>query len=82
MAGFALSLESVNGALSQRMQAREYGLAEDYWDTYPEKVIEVGDGSKIAGFAMVCRLRVRGSSCAGAPGSAGPGGGHRETHSS
>jgi len=48
VAGFALSLESVNGALSQRMQAREYGLAEDYWDTYPEKVIAVGDGSKIA----------------------------------
>jgi len=27
--------------LSQRMQAREYGLAEDYWDTYPEKVMAV-----------------------------------------
>ena len=41
VAGFALSLEWVNGVLSQRMQAREYGLAEDYWDTYPEKVMAV-----------------------------------------
>jgi hypothetical protein len=50
-AGFALSLESVSGALSQGTQAREYGLAEDYWDTYPEKVMAVGDGSMIAGGA-------------------------------
>jgi predicted Zn-dependent peptidase len=41
VAGFALSLESVNGVLSQRMQAREYGLPGDYWDTYPEKVMAV-----------------------------------------
>jgi len=41
VAGFALSLESVNGVLSQRMQAREYGLPDDYWDTYPEKVMAV-----------------------------------------
>jgi predicted Zn-dependent peptidase len=41
VAGFALSLESVNGVLSQRMQGREYGLPEDYWDAYPEKVMAV-----------------------------------------
>jgi zinc protease len=41
VAGFAVSLESVNGVLSQRMQAREYGLPDDYWDTYPEKVMAV-----------------------------------------
>jgi zinc protease len=31
----------MNGVLSQRMQAREYGLPDDYWDTYPEKVMAV-----------------------------------------
>ena len=41
MAGFALSLESVNGVPSQRMQARECGLPDDYWDMYPEKVMAV-----------------------------------------
>jgi predicted Zn-dependent peptidase len=41
VAGFALSLESVSGVLSQRMQVREYGLPEDYWDTYPEKIMAV-----------------------------------------
>jgi zinc protease len=41
VAGFALSLESVNGVLRQRMQAREYGLPDDYWNTHPQKVIAV-----------------------------------------
>ena len=41
VAGFALSLESVGGVLNQRMQAREYGLPDDYWDTYPEKLMAV-----------------------------------------
>jgi zinc protease len=41
VAGFALSLESASGVLSQRMTAREYGLPDDYWDTYPEKIMAV-----------------------------------------
>jgi predicted Zn-dependent peptidase len=41
VAGFALSLESANGVLAQRMLVREYGLPEDYWDSYPEKIMKV-----------------------------------------
>ena len=38
---FALSLESQGYVLRQHLLIREYGLLEDYWDTYPEKVIAV-----------------------------------------
>jgi zinc protease len=41
VAGFALSIESQAGVLSQIMTRVEYGLPADYWDTYPEKVMAV-----------------------------------------
>jgi predicted Zn-dependent peptidase len=41
VAGFALSLESQAGMLQQRLQLREYGLPEDYWDTYPQRVMAI-----------------------------------------
>lgn len=37
----ALSLENPNGVLTQWLTQREYGLPEDYWDQYPEKVMAV-----------------------------------------
>jgi predicted Zn-dependent peptidase len=41
VASFALGLENPTGILSRWLQQREYGLPEDYWDTYPEKVMAV-----------------------------------------
>ncbi len=41
VAGFALSLESSANALQNAMLAKEYGFPADYWDTYPQKVMEV-----------------------------------------
>ncbi len=38
---FALSLENQAGVLYQLLLLREYGLPDDYWDTYPEKVMAV-----------------------------------------
>ena len=38
VAGFVLGLESSAGVLSRWMEQREYGLPEDYWDTYPQKI--------------------------------------------
>ncbi len=41
VANFALRLESPAAVLGYWMQQREFGLPEDYWDTYPEKVMAV-----------------------------------------
>ncbi len=41
VASFALGLENPQAVLARWMQQREYGLPEDYWDTYPEKVMAV-----------------------------------------
>jgi zinc protease len=37
----ALSLENPTGVLNQWMTQREFGLPEDYWDQYPEKVMAI-----------------------------------------
>ncbi|MGH9627900.1 MAG: M16 family metallopeptidase, partial [Bryobacteraceae bacterium] len=39
VAGFALGLENQASVLRQILQLREYGLPDDYWDTYPAKVM-------------------------------------------
>ena len=41
VASFALGLENPQGVLARWLQQREFGLAEDYWDTYPEKIMAV-----------------------------------------
>jgi zinc protease len=41
VASFALGLENPQGVLARWLQQREYGLPEDYWDSYPEKVMAV-----------------------------------------
>ena len=41
VASFALGLESPAGVLSRWLQQREYGLPENYWDTYTERVMAV-----------------------------------------
>jgi zinc protease len=41
VANFALRLESPASVLSFWIQQREFGLAEDYWDKYPERVMAV-----------------------------------------
>jgi zinc protease len=41
VASFALGLENPAGVLARWMQQREYGLPEDYWDTYPEKIMAI-----------------------------------------
>jgi zinc protease len=41
VAGFALGLENQSGVLRQIILLREYGLPDDYWDTYPAKVMAV-----------------------------------------
>ena len=38
---FAMVLENPAGVLGRWLQQREYGLPEDYWDTYPEKVMAI-----------------------------------------
>ncbi len=40
-ASFALGLESPANVLARWMQQREFGLPEDYWDTYTEKIAAV-----------------------------------------
>ncbi len=40
-ASFALGLENPAQVLSRWLQQREYGLPEDYWDTYSEKIMAV-----------------------------------------
>jgi zinc protease len=41
VASFALGLENPAQVLQRWMQQREYGLPEDYWDTYTDKVMGV-----------------------------------------
>jgi zinc protease len=41
VANFALRLETSAAGLSYWMQQREFGLAEDYWDKYPERVMAI-----------------------------------------
>jgi zinc protease len=38
---FAMVLENPAGVLGRWLQQREYGLPEDYWDTYPAKVMAI-----------------------------------------
>jgi zinc protease len=40
-ASFAVGLENPAAVLGRWLQQREYGLPEDYWDTYTEKVAAV-----------------------------------------
>jgi hypothetical protein len=65
VAGFALSLESVHGVLSQRMQALECGLPEDCWDTHPERAYI--KGMKTMPIAAGLLLAVGASSAPAAP---------------
>jgi zinc protease len=41
VAGYALGLENQGNVLRQTLLRREYGLPEDYFDTYPAKVMAV-----------------------------------------
>jgi zinc protease len=40
-ASFALGLERADAVLARWLEQREYGLPEDYWDTYAQKVMAV-----------------------------------------
>jgi zinc protease len=46
----ALGLESSQGVLSRWLQQRNYGLPENYWDTYAEKIMALtqGDVQRVA----------------------------------
>jgi predicted Zn-dependent peptidase len=50
VASFALGLENPAGVLSRWLQQREFGLPEDYWDTYTDKIMAVtaGDVARVA----------------------------------
>lgn len=50
VASFALGLENPAGVLARWMDQREYGLPEDYWDTYTEKIaaITAADVARVA----------------------------------
>jgi zinc protease len=50
VAGFVLGLESASSVLGRWMEQREYGLPEDYWDTYSQKVmaIDADDVQRVA----------------------------------
>ena len=41
VASFVLGLESSASVLSQWMTQREFNLPEDYWDTYPQKIMAI-----------------------------------------
>ena len=41
VASFALSLENPAQVLQRWMQQREFGLPEDYWDTYTDKIMAI-----------------------------------------
>jgi zinc protease len=41
VASFALSLEQPAQVLNRWIQQREYGLPEDYWDTYTDKIMAI-----------------------------------------
>lgn len=50
VASFVLGLESSASVLGRWLEQREYGLPEDYWDTYPAKIMAVtaDDVKKVA----------------------------------
>jgi predicted Zn-dependent peptidase len=50
VAGFVLGLENAAGVLSRWMEQREYGLPEDYWDTYTQKIqaVTAADVQRVA----------------------------------
>ncbi len=50
VASFVLGLESASSVLGRWLEQREYGLPEDYWDTYTQKVMAVSreDVSRVA----------------------------------
>jgi len=41
VASFALSLENPAQVLARWMQQREFGLPEDYWDTYTDRIMAI-----------------------------------------
>jgi predicted Zn-dependent peptidase len=41
VAAFALGLENSSAVLGRWLEQREYGLPEDYWDTYTQKLMAV-----------------------------------------
>ncbi len=41
VASFALGLENPQGVLARWLQQREFGLPEDYWDTYTDKIMAI-----------------------------------------
>ncbi len=41
VASFALGLENPAGVLARWLQQREFGLPEDYWDTYTDRIMAV-----------------------------------------
>jgi zinc protease len=41
VASFVLGLESSSGMLAKWLEQRQYGLPEDYWDTFAQKVMAV-----------------------------------------
>ena len=49
-ASFAVGLENPANVLARWMQQREFGLADDYWDTYTEKIaaITAADVQRVA----------------------------------
>jgi zinc protease len=49
-ASFAVGLENPTGVLNRWMQQREFGLPEDYWDTYTAKIaaITAADVQRVA----------------------------------
>ena len=45
VAGFALSLESPATVIGDWLAVQHYGLAEDYWDKYPDRIAAVDDAA-------------------------------------
>jgi zinc protease len=50
VAGFVLALENPASVLSRWLEQRDYGLPEDYWDTYTQKVeaVKAEDVQRVA----------------------------------
>jgi zinc protease len=47
VASFALGLENPVQVLQRWMQQRGFGLPEDYWDTYAEKIMVITGGREV-----------------------------------